>query len=140
MAEVVPKTLVIQGKAKLNASVSMLYTDILSQELNAALGGPDAVALIQKHFRNRRLEQLRPQDIQPLVDTIPTGFFDVIKEASFAAGALSKELPCLREIKVGDPLFVEKSGLMAELEMKDARVQAIRSLKYKAKFESLEGE
>lgn len=140
MSDTSLEALVIQGKVKLDASVSMLYTDILSQELNAAIGGPDAVALIQEHFRSQRLEHLRPQDIKPLADAMPSSLLDVIKEASFAAGALSKEIPCLRRIKVGDALFVEKSGLIAQLEMKDARVQSIKSLKYKAKYESLEGE
>lgn len=127
--------LVVEGKFKLEASVSMLYTDILSQELNAALGSPDAVALIQKHFQNQRIENLRQQDIAPLIDSVPESFFDVIKEATFSTGALSKEVSCLREIRVGDSFAIKKTGIMGTITMKDARILAIDPLAYKPSFE-----
>mgnify|MGYP000409766899 CR=1 FL=1 len=127
--------LVIEGKSKLEASVSMLYTDILSQELNASLGSPDAVALIQKHFQHQRLENLRQQDIAPLIDSVPESFFDIVKEATFSTGALSKEVTCLRELRVGQPFAIKKSGIMGTITMKDARVMAIDPLAYKPTFE-----
>jgi hypothetical protein len=128
-------SLVIEGKSKLDASVSMLYTDILSQELNASLGSPDAVALIQKHFQHQRLENLRQQDLAPLIDSVPESFFDIVKEATFSTGALSKEVSCLREIRVGEPFAIKKSGIMGTITMKDARIQAINPLAYKPTFE-----
>ena len=127
--------LVIEGKSNLEASVSMLYTDILSQELNASLGSPDAVALIQKHFQHQRLENLRQQDIAPLIDSVPESFFDIVKEATFSTGALSKEVTCLRELRVGQPFAIKKSGIMGTITMKDARVMAIDPLAYKPTFE-----
>lgn len=131
-----PRSLRIEGKAKLEASVSMLYTDILSQELSATLGGPDAVEMIQKHFQYQRLENLRQQDIPNLLNQVPESFFEVIKEASFATGALSKEVVCTREIKVGEPFAIQKTGIMAQITMKDARVQAITAQPYTAHYES----
>lgn len=129
------ESLVIEGKSKLEASVSMLYTDILSQELNASLGSPDAVALIQKHFQHQRLENLRQQDIAPLIDSVPESFFDIIKEATFSTGALSKEVTCLHEIRIGAPFAIKKSGIMSTIIMKDARIMAIDPLAYKPTFE-----
>ncbi len=115
----------IGGEARLEASISMLYTDILSEELNSSLSNPDTVTLIQKHLQKRSLDNLRPEEVQPLMESVPESFIDVAKEAAFASGALLKKVPCFRQIKVGDSLEFRSAGVVAEIVMKDARVVKI---------------
>ncbi len=119
----------LQGQVRLNASVSMLFTDILSQELSSAISAPDSVELIQKHLQNRQLNQLTQRELQPLLENIPENIFDIAKEAAFSTGALVKRIPCLRPLEIGEPFTFRGSGLMAELELKDGRILAIRPLK-----------
>jgi len=119
----------LQGEVRLEASISMLYTDLLSQEINATMSAPDTVNLLQKHLQNKPLEQLSQREIQPLLESVPENLLDIAKEAAFSAGALVKRMPCLMEIKVGDPFVFRGSGLIAELRMKDSRVTYIQPLR-----------
>ncbi len=119
----------LQGEVRLRASVSMLFTDLLSQELNAALSTPDAVDLLQKHLQNRPLEQLSQRELQPLLENIPNTVMDIAKEAAFSSGALVKRAACQMSLRVGDAFVFRGSGLMAELEMKDGRVVNIQPLR-----------
>lgn len=123
------KQIELQGQVRLRASVSMLFTDILSQELSSAISAPDSVELIQKHLQNRQLTQLTQRELQPLLENIPENIFDIAKEAAFSSGALVKRIPCLIPLETGDSFAFRGSGLMAEIELKDGRVQAIRPLK-----------
>jgi hypothetical protein len=118
----------IRGEVRLRASISMLFTDLLSQELNAALSTPNTVNLLQKHIQNRSLEQLSQRELQPLLENIPDSVLDIAKEAAFSSGALLKRADCVMALSVGDPFVFRGSGLMAELEMKDGRVVGIDSL------------
>lgn len=119
----------IQGEVRLRASISMLFTDLLSQELNTALSTPDTVSMLQKHVQNRSLEQLSQRELQPLLDNIPDTVMDIAKEAAFSSGALLKRIGCLMPLRVGDPFVFRGSGLIAELEMKDGRVVDIHPLR-----------
>lgn len=126
----VPKLeeLEIQGEVRLRASVSMLFTDILSQEINTAISAPETVGLLQKHLQNRSLDQLGQRELQPLLENVPESIFELAKEAAFSTGALVKRIPCQRPIKVGERFLFRGSGLIAELELKDGRIVAIRPL------------
>lgn len=119
----------IEGEVRFRASVSMLFTDLLSQELNTALSTPDAVTLLQKHLQNRPLEQLSQRELQPLVENIPNTVMDIAKEAAFSSGALVKRVACQMPLRVGDAFSFRGSGLIAELEMKDGRVVDIYPLR-----------
>lgn len=118
----------IGGEVRLRSSISMLFTDILSQELNMALSAPDTVTLIQKHIQNRPLDQLTQREIQPLLESVPDNILNIAKEAAFSAGALVKRIPSQMPIRVGDRFIFRASGLMAELELKDGRVVNIQPL------------
>jgi hypothetical protein len=119
----------LAGEARLRASVSMLFTDLLSQELNSALSMPDTVGLIQKHLQNRPVDQLTQRELQPLLESVPESILDIAKEAVFSAGALVKRLPCQVPLRVGDSFKFRGSGLIAEIELKDGRVHDIRLLR-----------
>lgn len=119
----------IQGEARIRASISMLYTDILSQELNTAISSPNAVELLQKHLQNKPLDALSQKELQPLLNSVPDNILEVAKEAAFSSGALVKRIPCQMVIELGDPFIFRASGLMAEVELKDGRVTAIQRLK-----------
>lgn len=116
------------GEVRLRASVSMLFTDLLSQELNAALSMPDSVDLLQKHLQNRQMDQLTQREIQPLLESVPESIIDIAKEAVFSAGALVKRIGCEMQVAIGDGFIFRGSGLMAELEIKDGRVVDIHPL------------
>ena len=116
------------GEVRLRASISMLFTDILSQELNSALSTPDTVTLIQKHIQNRPMDQLTQRELQPLLESVPDNIVDIAREAAFSAGAMIKRIPCQMPVHVGDRFIFRGSGLMAELELKDGRVVNIQPL------------
>lgn len=118
----------LQGEVKLLTSVSMLFTDILSQELNTALSTPDTVNLIQKHIQNRPMDQLTQRELQPLLESVPETILNIAKEAAFSAGALVKRIPCEMPLHVGDAFMFRGSGLMAQVELKDGRVVNIQPL------------
>ena len=84
------QSLVIGGEARITASISMLYTDILSQEINSQLSTPDSVSLLQKHLQNKSLEQLSQNELAPLLESIPDSLLDLAREAAFSSGALLK--------------------------------------------------
>lgn len=116
----------IGGEAKVVASISMLYTDILSQEINSQLSTPDSVSLLQKHLQNKSLEQLNSHELAPLMESIPESLLDLAREAAFSSGALLKRIPCRMPLNVGDVFHFRGSGLIAELELKDGRVTSIK--------------
>lgn len=116
------------GELRINAAISMLFSDILSQELNALLTAPDTVTMVQNHLKGRPLEQMTQNEIQPLLTQMPEEIAEVIKEAAFTSGAMTKRLGSLMEIKVGERFIFRASGLMGELEMRDGRVTQIRRL------------
>ncbi len=118
----------ILGEVRLRASVSMLYTEILSQEVNAALSTPQSIETLQKHLKNRTLDQLSERDLQPLMDSVPDQILDVGKEIAFTSGALVKRIGCSMPLKIGESFIFRGSGLMAELEIKDGKVVDIRRL------------
>lgn len=118
----------LQGEVRLRTSVSMLYSDILSQELNAAISSPDAVALLQKHLSNKPIDALTQKEIQPLLNSVPDSVLEIAKEAAFTSGAMVKRIPCLMNLKLGERFLFRASGLMAEIELKDGQVTAIRPL------------
>lgn len=118
----------LQGEVKLLTSVSMLFTDILSQELNTALSTPDTVTLLQKHIQNRPMDQLTQRELQPLLESVPETILNIAKEAAFSAGALVKRIPCEMPLHVGDVFMFRGSGLMAQVELKDGRVVNIQPL------------
>ncbi|MGV3523348.1 MAG: hypothetical protein ACO1RX_03950 [Candidatus Sericytochromatia bacterium] len=125
---IAPDQIEIGGEVRLRASVSMLYTDILSQEISSALSAPQTVATLQQHLQHRALDQLSPHELQPLLESIPENLLDVAKEAAFSAGALVKRIPCVMPLAIGQPFVFRGSGLIAELELKDGRVVEIRPL------------
>jgi len=118
----------LQGEVRVLTSVSMLFTDILSQELNSALSTPDTVTLIQKHIQNRPMDQLTQRELQPLFESVPDSILNIAKEAAFSAGALVKRIPCEMPLHVGDRFMFRGSGLMAQVELKDGRVVNIQPL------------
>lgn len=120
--------LLIQGEARMNASISMLYTDILSQELNSALSSQDAIQLVQKHLQNRPLEQISQKELAPLMENVPDHILNLAKEVAFSSGALVKRVPCRMPLKIGEGFIFRGSGLIAEIELKDGRVTEIRRL------------
>lgn len=120
------QSLVIGGEARMTASISMLYTDILSQEINSQLSTPDSVSLLQKHLQNKSLDQLSQHELAPLLESIPDSLLDLAREAAFSSGALLKRVPCHMPLKVGDTFHFRGSGLIAELDLKDGRVTAIK--------------
>lgn len=118
----------VLGEARLRASVSMLYTEILSQEVNAAISTPQSIETLQKHLKNRTLDQLSQRDLLPLMDSIPEQILEVGKEIAFTSGAIVKRIPCTLPLEIGQGFIFRGSGLMAELEIKDGRVVEIRRL------------
>jgi hypothetical protein len=120
--------LIVDGEVRVKASMSMLFSDILSQELSAALGAPESIGVLQKHLRDKPLEQLNPSELKPFIDNVPDNVVDVIKEAVFCSGAAIKRIHCEYPIRVGEGFIFRASGLMADLELLDGRVVAIRPL------------
>lgn len=121
----------LEGEVRIKASMSMLFSDILSQELNAALSSPESLSVLQKYLRNKPLEQMNSQELKPLFENIPNTVIDVVKEAIFCSGAAVKCIPCRYSLKIGDPFIFRGSGLMADLELLDGRVVAIKPLKHR---------
>ena len=118
----------VLGEVRLRASVSMLYTEILSQEVNAALSTPNSIDTLQKHLKNRTLDELTQRDLQPLMDSVPDQVLEVGKEIAFTSGALVKRIGCILPLDIGQGFIFRGSGLMAEIEIKDGRVIEIRRL------------
>lgn len=122
------QVIALMGEVRLKTSVSMLFTDLLSQELNTALSTPDTVNTIQKHIQNRPMDQLTQRELQPLIENVPESILNIAKEAAFSTGVLVKSIPCEMPLHVGDRFVFRRSGLMAQLELKDGRVVAIEPL------------
>ena len=125
----VPLPFVVEGEVRLKTSMSMLFSDILGQELSTALSSPDALGVLQKYLHNKPLEQLSNKDLKPLFESVPEPVMDIVREAVFCSGALVKRIACRYPLQSGDPFFFRGSGLMADLELLDGRVVAIRPLK-----------
>lgn len=123
--------IVLEGEVRLKASMSMLFSDILSQELNASISAPESLAVLQKYLRNKPLEQLNPSELKPFLENIPAPVIDVVKEAVFCSGAVIKRIHCRYPLKLGDSFIFRGSGLMADLELLDGRVVAIKPLKHR---------
>ncbi|PIQ24740.1 hypothetical protein COW36_23480 [bacterium (Candidatus Blackallbacteria) CG17_big_fil_post_rev_8_21_14_2_50_48_46] len=122
-------TLFLEGEIRVKASMSMLFSDILSQELSASIAAPDSISVLQKYLRNKPLDQLNPSELKPFLENIPAPIADVIKEAVFCSGAAIKRMQCKYPINIGDRFIFRGSGLMADLELLDGKVVSIQPLK-----------
>ena len=105
------------------------FTDILSQELNAVLTAPDTVEMVQTHLKNKPIEQMTQNEIQPLLTQLPDGIAEIVKEAAFTSGAMTKRIGSMMELKIGDPFIFRGSGLMGEVEMRDGQITQISRLR-----------
>lgn len=121
-------TLILEGNLRTKNSISMLFSDVLSQELNTALVAPETMGVIQKHLQNQPLEQLGPKGLEPLMANIPESVLDIVKEALFCSGVGNKRIDCQYPLKVGDKFIFRGSGLMGELTLLDGRVVGIQPL------------
>lgn len=125
----VSPTVLLEGEIRVKASMSMLFSDILSQELSSAIASPDSVGVLQKYLRNKPLDQLNPSELRPFLENMPESIAQILKEAVFCSGAAVKRIPCEYPLKVGDRFIFRGSGLMADLELLDGRVVSIKPLK-----------
>lgn len=122
-------TVQLEGEVRVKTSMSMLFSDILSQELSSAIASPDSVGVLQKYLRNKPLDQLNPAELRPFLENMPDSIAQILKEAVFCSGAAVKRIHCEYPLKVGDRFIFRGSGLMADLELLDGRVVSIKPLK-----------
>jgi hypothetical protein len=122
---------IVEGEIRLKTSMSMLFSDILSQELSETISAPETLGVLQKYLHNQPLEELNKKDLKPLFESIPEPVTDLIREAFFCSGALIKRISCRYPLHMGDPFIFRGSGLMADLELLDGKVIAIRPLKHR---------
>jgi hypothetical protein len=125
--------LVIEAQCKINTSMSMLFTDVLSQELTSALTSPNAVAIIQSYLKNSPAAAATnpmadPTQLAPILDQVPESVLDVVKEAVFCSGALVRNVACQAELQVGQPLFYTGQAELMQIDILDGRVVAISAL------------
>lgn len=125
----VSPSVLLEGEIRVKASMSMLFSDILSQELSSAIASPDSVGVLQKYLRNKPLDQLNPSELRPFLENMPESIAQILKEAVFCSGAAVKRISCEYPLKVGDRFIFRGSGLMADLELLDGRVVSIKPLK-----------
>lgn len=117
----------ISGKFELDTALSMRYADTLSDAVTANLTSPQAIALIQKHLKDKNPEELHAGLIKPLADEIPESFLNIVRETVFYSGAAVKELVCEMELEVGQPFrlmgprrlgaLVVRDGLLTDINL-----------------------
>lgn len=125
--------LLVDAQCKINTSMSMLFTDVLSQELTSALTSPNAVAIIQSYLKNSPAAAATnpmadPTQLAPILDQVPESVLDIVKEAVFCSGALVRNVGCYAELQVGQPMFYTGQAELMQVDILDGRVVAIGPL------------
>lgn len=115
----------ISGKFELDTALSMRYADTLSDAVTANLTSPQAIALIQKHLKDKNPEELHAGLIKPLADEIPENFLNIIRETIFYSGAAVKELECEIELTVGQPFRLMGPRRLGALVVRDGMLTDI---------------
>ena len=133
MTETSPPTLLVDGQCKINTSMSMLFTDVLSQELTSALTSPNAVSIIQSYLQHSPAAgatnpMADPAQLAPILDQVPESVLDIVKEAVFCSGALVRTVGCRTELSIGQPLFFTGQAELMQIDIRDGRVVAIGAL------------
>lgn len=123
-----PKTmdsLTITGECILTMGMSTLYADILGQELVDQINSPDVVSMVQYYLKDRRPEDMEPGMFASVLQQIPEGILDTVRESIFASGALNRRMDCQVTLKSGQPFQFASPKTMVQLDVLDGRLAQI---------------